>query len=100
MRYKLLNKWEFEGTLIKVYFEVDKYPTSAGELIFHRYEGVTSHSRAKYKYFVVDGYGGAILKSLPNYKIFANHPLSIHNKIDKPSIILGESPNEIYLTKE
>ena len=88
-RYKLLGLWETEGVLIKAYFEVDRYPSQEGELLWHRYESsnIISTGRASYRYFLVDQYGGMILSNVgkarskfKDRKILANYPLSEDNK--------------------
>jgi hypothetical protein len=63
------------------------------ELLFNRYDN-------KYRYLIVNDIGGAVIKQLPGFKVFANYPNGKDNYIDKFDISIGDKDEEIYLIKE
>ncbi len=100
--YPLLGYWEFEGTLIKAVFAVDRLPTQGGDPILHRYEGpsVSQHGQACYRYFTQQGYGGMILsqaayakKGLPIVEAF--HHLTTEANQSRLEAWKAERPPEV-----
>ncbi len=64
VEYELVNCWKLGDEILKAVFKVDKVPTRDNQVIFYNYETPIAlvPTRSKYKYFVVGGIAGMIVR--------------------------------------
>jgi hypothetical protein len=67
LKYRLVGLWRHDDVVLKAIFEAPHVPVQHGEPILHRYESnmTVQQGQANYRYIVIPGYAGMVLKRLP-----------------------------------
>ena len=60
--YNLLGLWQYNGVILRAYFEAKEIPTEHNEVGFYRWEPALTAARAKHSYFNVPNGAGLFLK--------------------------------------